>query len=94
MITSNGQEIIFKYRAVQSWTYTVKYLLEGTERPVPGSTVETGTTLSLIHICPIAAAAPAFTADMKGDINLASAVNSLSIIISMVCITCVLIAVL
>lgn len=44
MITSNGQEIIFKYRAVQSWTYTVKYLLEGTERPVPGSTVETGTT--------------------------------------------------
>ena len=44
MITSEGQEIIFKYRAVQSWTYTVKYLLEGTKTPVPGSTVETGTT--------------------------------------------------
>ena len=44
MITSNGQEIIFKYRAVQSWTYTVKYLLEGTEKEVPGSTFETGTT--------------------------------------------------
>ena len=44
MITSEGQEIIFKYRAVQSWTYKVKYLLEGTEKPVPGSTVETGTT--------------------------------------------------
>ena len=44
MITRNGQEIIFKYRAVQSWTYTVKYLLEGTKTPVPGSTVETGTT--------------------------------------------------
>ena len=44
MITKDGQEIIFKYRAVQSWTYTVKYLLEGTETPVPGSTVETGTT--------------------------------------------------
>ncbi|MEI3365152.1 MAG: hypothetical protein V8R59_06200 [Enterocloster sp.] len=44
MITKNGQEIIFKYRAVQSWTYTVKYLLEGTKTPVPGSTVETGTT--------------------------------------------------
>lgn len=44
MITSNGQEIIFKYRAVQSWTYKVKYLLEGTETEVPGSTVETGTT--------------------------------------------------
>ena len=44
MITSNGQEIIFKYRSVQSWTYTVKYLLEGTEKPVPGSKFETGTT--------------------------------------------------
>ena len=44
MITKDGQEIIFKYRAVQSWTYTVKYLLEGIETEVPGSTVETGTT--------------------------------------------------
>ena len=44
MITRNGQEIIFNYRAVQSWTYTVKYLQEGTETEVPGSTVETGTT--------------------------------------------------
>ena len=44
MITRDGQEIIFNYRSVQSWTYTVKYLLEGTEKPVPGSTVETGTT--------------------------------------------------
>ena len=44
MITRNGQEIIFNYRAVQSWTYTVKYLLEGPETEVPGSTVETGTT--------------------------------------------------
>ena len=50
--------------------------------------------LAVLVFSPIAAAAPAFTADMKGDINLASAVNSLSIIISMVCITCVLIAVL
>ncbi len=44
MITRNGQEIIFNYRSVQSWTYTVKYLLAGTEESVPGSTVETGTT--------------------------------------------------
>ena len=44
MITSDGQEIIFKYRSVQSWTYTVKYLLAGTEELVPGSIFETGTT--------------------------------------------------
>ena len=48
----------------------------------------------MLVLSSITAAAPAFTADLKGDINLASAVNSLSIIISMVCITCVLIAVL
>lgn len=51
-------------------------------------------TLAVLVFSPIAAAAPAFTADLKGDINLASAVNSLSIIISMACITCMLIAVL
>ncbi len=44
MITRDGQEIIFNYRSVESWTYTVKYLLEGTEESVPGSKVETGTT--------------------------------------------------
>ena len=44
MITRDRQEIIFSYRSVQSWTYTVEYLLEGTEKPVPGSIVETGTT--------------------------------------------------
>ena len=44
MITRDGQEIIFNYRSVQSWTYTVKYLLEGTKISVPGSKVETGTT--------------------------------------------------
>ena len=43
---------------------------------------------------PIAAAAPAFTGDLKGDIGLASAVNSISIIISMIMITTVLIFVL
>ena len=44
MITRDRQEIIFSYRSVQSWTYTVEYLLEGTEESVPGSIVETGTT--------------------------------------------------
>lgn len=51
-------------------------------------------TLAVLVFSPIAAAAPAFTADLKGDIALASAVNSISIIISMALITCVLIAVL
>lgn len=46
--------------------------------------------LTLLVFSPIGSAAPAFTADLKGDIGLASAVNSLSIVISIVCIVVVL----
>ena len=43
-ITQNGQEIIFRYKAVQSWEYTVKYRIKDTNTQVPGSTDETGST--------------------------------------------------
>jgi len=42
--------------------------------------------LALLVFSPIGSAAPAFTAELKGDIGLASAINSVSIIISVVCI--------
>lgn len=42
--------------------------------------------LMILAFSPIASAAPAFTEEMKGDVGLASAVNSLSIVISVVCI--------
>lgn len=51
-------------------------------------------TLAVLVFSPIASAAPAFTGEMKGDIGLSSAINSLSIVISMVLITTVLILVL
>ena len=43
-------------------------------------------TLAILVFAPIASAAPAFTADLKGDIGLSSAVNSISILISICCI--------
>lgn len=43
-------------------------------------------TLAILVFAPIASAAPAFTADLKGDIGLSSAVNSMSILISICCI--------
>lgn len=46
-------------------------------------------TLAILVFGPIASAAPAFTADLKGDIGLSSAVNSLSILISIGCIVAV-----
>lgn len=50
--------------------------------------------LVVLAFCPIASAAPAFTARMNGDYGLASTVNSLSILISIFLITAVLIVML
>ena len=50
--------------------------------------------LAILALSPIASAAPAFTGDLDGDIGLASAVNSSSIVISIVLITGTLLLVL
>lgn len=47
-------------------------------------------TLAILTFAPIASAAPAFTATLKGDIGLSSAINSISIVISIFCIVGVL----
>lgn len=59
--------------------------------PIP---LEYRQALALLAFSPIASAAPAFTAELKGDIGLSSAINSISIIISMICIVTVLVLVL
>lgn len=46
--------------------------------------------LAVLAVSPIASAAPAFTAELKADYGLASAVNSLSIVISIVLMTLML----
>ena len=56
--------------------------------------LETRQTLALLAFSPIASAAPAFTGELGGDSGLASAVNSLSIVISLVCIVAVLLLIL
>lgn len=50
--------------------------------------------LAILALSPIASAAPAFTGDLDGDIGLASAVDSISIVISIVLITGTLLLVL
>ena len=47
-------------------------------------------TLTIVALGPVAGISPAFTAELKGDIEMASAVNSLSILISIVAITAAL----
>lgn len=50
--------------------------------------------LVIVFLSPIASAAPGFTAEMKGDFGLSSAVNSISIVVSIVLITTALVLVL
>lgn len=56
--------------------------------------LETRQTLALLVFSPIASAAPAFTSELGGDTGLSSAVNSLSIVISLICIVTVLLLIL
>lgn len=44
-------------------------------------------TIAIVCLAPIAAAAPAFTAQLKEDVGVASAVNSISVVISVVLMT-------
>ena len=46
--------------------------------------------LMILAFAPIASSVPAFTEEIKGDVGLSSAMNSLSIIISIVCIVTIL----
>ena len=43
-------------------------------------------TLAILVFAPVASTAPVFTADLRGDIGLSSAINSISILISICCI--------
>ncbi len=56
--------------------------------------LEVRQALCLLVFSPIGSAAPAFTADLKLDVGLSSAINSISIIISIICIVTVLLLVL
>ncbi len=51
-------------------------------------------TLMILAFSPIASAAPAFTADLKGDVGLSSAINSISIVCSIVFIVAILLIIL
>lgn len=59
--------------------------------PVP---LEYRQALALLVFSPIASSAPAFTGELKGNVGLSSAVNSMSIVLSIVCIVIVLLLVL
>lgn len=53
--------------------------------------LEVRRTLAIVSLGPVASVAPAFTGALNGDIEMASAINSLSIVISIVAITAALI---
>ena len=67
--------------------YSVAALLACTFYFVTPFTLEIRQTLVLLAFSPIGAAVPAFTAEMKGDFGLSSAVNSICILCSIVFMT-------
>ena len=69
-----GHTMLAPYQALLGW-----FLL-----PFP---LEYRQALVMCTLAPIASTAPAFTAELKGDFGLSSAVNSISILISIVLIT-------
>lgn len=75
-----------RYGVAAVLSLTLYFLL-----PMP---LEYRQALAVLPFAPLASAAPAFTGDLKGDIGLSSAVNSISIIISICCIVGILILVL
>ena len=56
--------------------------------------LEARQTLAILVFSPISSSSPAFTEELGGDAGLASAINSISIIISLICIVAVLLLVL
>lgn len=59
--------------------------------PLP---LEMRQAVAILAFSPIPSAAPAFTSDLDGDVGLSSAVNSMSIVCSIVCIVTVLVLIL
>lgn len=56
--------------------------------------LESRQALTILAFAPIASAAPAFTTELDGNAGLSSAINSISIVISIVCMVVVLILIL
>ncbi|MBQ8638492.1 MAG: AEC family transporter [Lachnospiraceae bacterium] len=70
--------------------YSVAAVLAGCFYFLLPFSLEIRQTLTILAFGPIASAAPAFTGEMKGDVGLSSAVNSISIIISILIIVTML----
>ena len=73
-----GRLLAVRYGIAAVLSLTFYFLL-----PLP---LEYRQTLGILVFAPVASSAPPFTADLKGDIGLASALNSISILISIFCI--------
>ncbi|MGN0373013.1 MAG: AEC family transporter [Enterocloster sp.] len=91
---SGDRSQIFSIAKILTVRYSVSALLSAAFFFLLPLKLEYRQALAILAFSPIASAAPAFTAELKGDYGLASAVNSISIVISIVLITCTLLVVL
>lgn len=85
------KEKIIKIIQILGMRYTIAIVMAVGFYFLSPFSLEVRQTLAIVTLGPVASIAPAFTADLKGDIEMASAINSLSIVISIVAITAALI---
>ena len=91
---SGNREQIGKIVKILSARYTISIVLALAFYFLLPFPLEYRQALVILCFSPIASAAPAFTGDLKGDVGLASAVNSISIVVSIVLIVAVLLLIL
>lgn len=81
------KEKLARITKILSVRYVIAVLLSAGFYFLAPFDLEVRQTLAIVSLGPVASVAPAFTGALNGDVEMASAVNSLSIIISIVAIT-------
>lgn len=87
---SSGRSQLGTIMRILTVRYTVAVLLCVTFYFLLPFEQEIRRTLAVLAFSPIASVAPAFTAELKEDVGLSSAINSISIVISIPCIVAIL----
>lgn len=84
---SYGKDKLAKLGKILAVRYGAGILLAVMAYELLPFSLEVRQAMALVSLGPISAVAPAFTGKLKGDVEMSSAINSLSIIISIVLLT-------
>ncbi len=87
---SGNREQIFDIVRILTVRYSIAIVISIISFQLLPFPLEMRQAIAVLAFSPIASAAPAYTEELKGDVGLSSAINSISIVISILCIVTVL----